>query len=182
MENPPVGQAVIAIILIAIISSTSRGAAFGEEFIDWVDESFASLDIEFSFAILGLTVSTIAIGFIILMVLASAVFWVMSRILKGEPSFAAIFAGMGFIAVVSIFAAVARLILGNVDEIALGIGTSSVISFASWIWYLALWVILVREANQFSTGRAAVAVFIPAIPAIAVLSAATIVTVVGMVS
>ncbi len=133
VERRPVGLALIMVVIVAIVSGTSRGVAFGEEFIEWVDSSFASLDLEFNLAVLGLSMSTVAVIFIILVLGASFFFWLVSRILGGQPSFAAIFAGVGFISVISLLVGISRTILGNIDENALGIGTSSVITLVSRI-------------------------------------------------
>ncbi len=153
VRRRPIANAFIVIIVLSIaeglvqaVSIDPAGLGDAEELAAWVQ----------GFAIL----SSPVVG-IVVVALAAGVFWLMSRILGGRGGYGAMFAGIGFASAPSILQSLRgflAILLGDL------VGAVAIIGFLQIgvvAWTIILSVIVVRECNQFSTGRASAAVLIP---------------------
>ena len=115
-------------------------------------------------AIIILVSPAFGIGFTALI---TGLYWLMSRMLGGSGEYGAMFAGVGFASVPSILSSLVGLL-----AIPLGSGGQSLfglVQLGVTIWTIILSVIVVRESNQFSTGRASAAVLISIAALIAIV-------------
>ena len=85
----------------------------------------------------------------------TAIFWVMSLILGGRGSYSGLFAGLAFASVPTVFSLPANLLVSQFWLL------SGIVGLGIFAWTLVLTVFAVQENNNFSTGRAIAAVFIP---------------------
>ena len=110
--------------------------------------------------------STQILPFIVAMIVAvpvtaflTAIFWVTSLILGGRGSYCGLFTGLAFASVPSVFSFPLNLVVLQFGL--LGQGISVLVELGIFAWILVLTVFAVQENNNFSTGRAIAAVFIP---------------------
>ena len=89
----------------------------------------------------------------------AAVFWVVSLILGGRGSYCGLFTGLAFASVPSVFSIPISLVTPQLGLP--GQGISALVGLGIFAWTLVLTVFAVQENNNFSTGRAIAAVFIP---------------------
>ena len=89
----------------------------------------------------------------------AAVFWVMSLILGGRGPYCGLFTGLAFASVPSAFSIPINLLLPQLGLP--GQALSGLVGLGIFAWTLVLTVFAVQESNNFSTGRAIAAVFIP---------------------
>ena len=114
--------------------------------------------------------------------LITGLYWLMSRMLGGRGEYGAMFAGVGFTLAPLILSALVDLLaipLGSGGQSLFGLGVGGdlsilelvvgVVQLGVIIWTIILSVIVVRESNQFSTGRASAAVLIPAAALIGII-------------
>ena len=151
VRRRPIANAFIVIIVLSIaqglvqaVSLDPAGLGDAEELAAWVQ----------GFAILASPV----VG-IVVVALTAGVFWLMSRILGGSGEYGAMFTGIGFASAPYIL----QSLIGFL-AIPLGDGADALIGILELgvgVWITILAVIVVRECNQFSTGRASAAVLIP---------------------
>jgi hypothetical protein len=85
----------------------------------------------------------------------TAIFWVTSLILGGRGSYSGLFAGLAFASVPTVFSLPANLLASQFWLL------SGIVGLGIFAWTLVLTVFAVQENNNFSTGRAIAAVFIP---------------------
>ncbi len=89
----------------------------------------------------------------------TAIFWVMSLILGGRGSYCGLFTGLAFASLPTVFSVPINLVVLQLGL--LGQGISALVGLGIFAWTLVLTVFAVQENNNFSTGRAIAAVFIP---------------------
>ena len=89
----------------------------------------------------------------------TAIFWVTSLILGGRGSYCGLFTGLAFASVPTAFHIPINLVVLQLGP--LGQGISVLVGLGIFAWTLVLTVFAVQENNNFSTGRAIAAVFIP---------------------
>ena len=116
------------------------------------------------------------IGF---MALITGLYRLMSRMFGGSGEYGAMFAGVGFASAPFILSSLVGLLLSSLvglPAIPLGSGGQSLfglvqlgVTIGVTIWTIILSVIVVRESNQFSTGRASAAVLISIPPFIGII-------------
>ena len=87
--------------------------------------------------------------------LLDGIFWVTSLILGGRGSYSGLFAGLAFASVPTVFSLPANLLASQFWLL------SGIVGLGIFAWTLVLTVFAVQENNNFSTGRAIAAVFIP---------------------
>ena len=110
----------------------------------------------------GITILSSPIFGIGFMALFTGFFWLMSRLLGGSGEYGAMFAGLGIASAPSILRSLIAFL-----AIPLGDGADAadaligILQLGVGVWMIILAVIVVRECNQFSTGRATAAVLIP---------------------
>lgn len=147
VRRRPIANAFIVIIILSIaeglVQAVSLPPAEGGAWIQGITI--------LSSPIFGIGITALFTGF----------FWIMSRILGGSGEYGAMFAGLGIASAPSIL----RSLLGFF-AIPLGdlVGADAIIGILQLgvgVWMIILAVIVVRECNQFSTGRASAAVLIP---------------------
>ena len=152
VRRRPIANAFIVIIVLSIaeglvqaVSLDPAGLGDAEELAAWVQ----------GFAILASPV----VG-IVVVALAAGVFWLMSRILGGRGGYGAMFTGIGFASAPYILQSLVGFL-----TIPLGDGADAlrILDLGVGVWMTILAVIVVRECNQFSTGRASAAVLIPTV-------------------
>ena len=83
----------------------------------------------------------------------------MSRILGGRGSYGGLFAGFGFAYLPAVFTVPVTFMALQLDSF--GQGLSGMIGFGVAVWTIVLSVFAVQANNNFSTGRAIAALFIP---------------------
>ena len=89
----------------------------------------------------------------------AAVFWVMSLILGGRGPYCGLFTGLAFASVPTAFSVPINLVMPQLGLP--GQAISGLVGLGILAWTVILTVFAVQENNNFSTGRAIAAVFIP---------------------
>ena len=148
VRRRPIANAFIVIIILSIAEGLVQAAA-----LDPAAEGGAWIQ--------GITILSAPVFGIGFTALFTGFFWLMSRLLGGSGEYGAMFAGISFASAPSIL----RSLLGFF-AIPLGdlVGADVIIGILQLgvgVWMIILAVIVVRECNQFSTGRATAAVLIP---------------------
>ena len=85
----------------------------------------------------------------------TAIFWVVSLILGGRGSYCGLFTGLAFASVPTVFSLPANLLVSQFWLL------PGIVGLGIFAWTVVLTVFAVQENNNFSTGRAIAAVFIP---------------------
>ena len=151
VRRRPTGWALIVIVVIAIAQGVTGAASLDPsdfDNADWVQGPLQGFSIVGgpAFAIAGVAFFT-------------AICWIMSRILGGRGSFGGLFAGFGFAYLPAIFTVPVTFMALQLDTFAQGF--SGFIGFGIAVWTIVLSVFAVQANNNFSTGRAVAAIFIP---------------------
>lgn len=151
VRRRPIAWAFVIVIAISVAQGLVQAASLDPS--DFGDEEWLAGTPQEIF-IVGAPIAAVAgLAFV------SGAYWVISRILGGQGPYSGLFAGLAF-------ASVPYALTIPVGFLALPLGTpggvlSSLVSFGVGIWTLVLSVIVVRENNGFSTGRAMAAVLVP---------------------
>ena len=151
VRRRPIGWALIVIIVIAIAQGITGAASLDPADFDnaeWVQGPLQGFSIVGgpAFAIAGVAFFT-------------AICWIMSRILGGKGSYGGLFAGFGFAYLPAVFTIPVTFMALQFDAFAQGL--SGLVGFGIAVWTIVLSVFAIRENNNFSTGRAIAALFIP---------------------
>lgn len=151
VRRRPTGWALIVIVAIAIAQGVTGAASLDPADFDnaeWVQGPLQGFSIVVgpAFAIAGVAFFT-------------AIFWIMSRILGGKGSYGGLFAGIGFAYLPIAFTVLIPFMALQLDDF--GRALSGMIGFGMTVWTIVLSVFAVQANNNFSTGRAIAAIFIP---------------------
>ena len=149
VRRRPIANAFIVIIILSIAEGLVQAAALdpGAEGGAWIQ---------------GITILSSPVVGIGITALFTGLFWIMSRILGGSGEYGAMFAGLGIASAPSILRSLIAFL-----AIPLGDGADAadaligILQLGVGVWMIILAVTVVRECNQFSTGRATAAVLIP---------------------
>ena len=155
VRRRPIANAFIVLIVLSIAAGLVQAVSIDPDDLDDAEELAVWIQ-----GITILVAPAFGIGFIALI---TGVLWITSRILGGRGEYSAMFAGVGFAAAPSILQPIVGFL-----TIPLGDGAQGLIEFlvglGVFVWMIILGVIVVRESNQFSTGRATAAVLMPFAP------------------
>ena len=153
VRRRPIANAFIVIVVLSIaeglVQAVSRDPASlgdAEELAAWIQ----------GFTILSSPL--FGIGFTALF---TGLFWLMSRILGGSGEYGAMFAGLGFASAPSILRSLIGFLAIPLGDLGGADALIGILQLGVGVWMIILAVIVVRESNQFSTGRASAAVLIP---------------------
>ena len=151
VSRRPIGWALIVIVVIAIAQGVTGAASLDPadfDNADWVQGPLQGFSIVGgpAFAIAGVAFFT-------------AICWITSRILGGKGSYGGLFAGFGFAYLPAVFTVPVTFMALQLDAFAQGL--SGFIGFGIAIWTIVLSVFAVQANNNFTTGRAIAALFIP---------------------
>ncbi len=153
VRRRPIANAFIVIIVLSIaeglVQAVSRDPASlgdAEELAAWI-QGFTIL----SSPLFGIGFTALITGF----------FWLMSRILGGSGEYGAMFAGISFASAPSILRSLIGFLAIPLGDLGGADALIGILQLGIGVWMIFLAVIVVRECNQFSTGRASAAVLIP---------------------
>ena len=153
-ERRPVIQGLIVLVCVGLLAGLSRYLATGEEVVEY-------FGVQTPFG--GLMIPGWAVTVIVVNALLAGLLWVASRVFGGRASFAALLAGVCFIYSILILNSLVRLALTPFFDVALLTRIGALVWAAILMWQIILRVILVAQANGFSTGRSIATVIIPEI-------------------
>ena len=153
-ERRPVIQGLIVLIVVGLFAGLTRSLATGEEIVDYFG---------IQTPLGGLVVPSWAIIVIAINALIAGLIWVASRVFGGNASFTALLAGVCFIYSIFVLNSLIRLALTPFLDVALLVRISALVGVAVLMWHFILHVILVAQANGFSTARSIATVIIPEI-------------------
>ena len=153
-ERRPVVQGLIVLIVVGLFAGLTRYFATGEEVVEY-------LGIQTPLG--GLMIPSWAIIIIVVNALMAGLIWVSSRIFGGSASFAALLAGVCFIYSIFILNNLIRLALTPFVDVQPIIVIGGLAGMAILTWQFVLHVILVSQANGFTTARSIATVIIPEI-------------------
>jgi hypothetical protein len=151
VRRRPIGWALIVVIVIAIAQGITGAASLDPadfDNADWVQGPLQGFSIVGgpAFAIVGVAFFT-------------AICWIASRVLGGKGSYGGLFAGFGFAYLPAVFTVPVTFMALQLDAFTQGL--SGFIGFGIAVWTIVLSVLAVQANNNFSTGRAIAALFIP---------------------
>ena len=151
VHRRPIGWSLIVVIVIAIAQGITGAASLDPA--DFDDVALVQGPLQ-GFSIVGGPAFAVAgVAFF------TAICWVMSRILGGRGSYGGLFAGFGFAYLPAILTVPVTFMALQLDAFAQGL--SGFIGFGIAVWTIVLSIFAVQANNNFSTGRAVAAVFIP---------------------
>ena len=151
VRRRPIGWALIVVIVIAVAQGITGAASLDPA--DFDDVALVQGPLQ-GFSIVGGPAFAVAgVAFF------TAICWVMSRILGGRGSYGGLFAGFGFAYLPAILTVPVTFMALQLDAFAQGL--SGFIGFGIAVWTIVLSIFAVQANNNFSTGRAVAAVFIP---------------------
>ena len=151
VRRRPIGWALIVIIVITVAQGIAGAASLDPA--DFDDVAWVQGPLQ-GFSIVGGPALAVAgVAFF------TAICWIMSRILGGRGSYGGLFAGFGFAYLPAVFTVPVTFMALQLDSF--GQGLSGMIGFGVAIWTIVLSVFAVQANNNFSTGRAVAAFFIP---------------------
>ena len=151
VRRRPIGWALIVIVAISIAQGITGAASLDPA--DFDDVAWVQGPLQ-GFSIVGGPALAIAgVAFF------TAICWIMSRILGGRGSYGGLFAGLGFAYLPAVFTVPVTFMALQLDSF--GQGLSGMIGFGVAVWTIVLSVFAVQANNNFSTGRAIAALFIP---------------------
>ena len=151
VRRRPIGWALIVVIVIAIAQSVTSAASLDPA--DFDNAALVQGPLQ-GVSIVGGPVFAIAsVAFL------TAICWITSRILGGKGSYGGLFAGFGFAYLPAVFTVLVPFMALQLDDF--GQALSGMIGFGMAVWTIVLSVFAVQANNNFSTGRAIVAVFLP---------------------
>ncbi len=151
VRRRPVGWAFLLIFVIFAAQGIVQAVSLGQydlREVEWLSGPARLLSI-----IVAPIVAVPVIAFF------TAIFWVMSLILGGRGSYCGLFTGLSFASLPTAFSVPLNLVVLQLGL--LGQGISVLVGLGIFAWTLVLTVFAVQENNNFSTGRAIAAVFIP---------------------
>ena len=151
-ERRPVVQGLIILIAVGLFAGLARFIATGSEVVEYFG---------IQTPVGGLMIPGWAVTVIGANALIAGLLWVASRILGGSASFTALLSGVCFIYSIFILNNLIRLALTPFLDIQPLVAVGGLIGIAMLMWQFILHVILVSEANGFSTARSLAAVIIP---------------------
>ena len=151
VRSRPIGWALIVIVAISIAQGIAGAASLDPADFDDADWLQGPLQ---GFSIVGGPALAI-VGFAFF----TAICWIMSRILGGKGSYGGLFAGFGFAYLPAVFTVPVTFMALQLDSF--GQGISGFIGFGIAVWTIVLSVFAIQASNNFSTGRAIAAIFIP---------------------
>ena len=144
VRRRPIANAFIVIIVVAIaeglVQAVSLPPAEGSA---WITILSAPAN--------GISITALFTGF----------FWLMSRMLGGRGGYGAMFAGIGFASAPSILQSPRGFLAILLGDLVGADAMIRILQLGVVAWTIILSVIVVRECNQFSIGRASAAVLIP---------------------
>ena len=151
VRRRPIGWALIVIIVITVAQGIAGAASLDPA--DFDDDAWLQGPLQ-GFSIVGGPFLAIAgVAFF------TAICWIMSWILGGRGSYGGLFAGFGFAYLPAVFTVPVTFMALQLDPF--GQGLSGLIGFGVAVWTIVLSVFAVQANNNFSTGRAIAAFFIP---------------------
>ena len=153
-ERRPVIQGLIVLVCVGLLAGLSRYFATGEEVVEYFG---------FQTPLGGLMIPSWAIIIIAVNALMAGLLWVASRVFGGSASFAALLAGVCFIYAIFILNSLIRLALTPFFDVMPLTRVGALVGAAILMWQVVLHVILVAQANGFSTARSIATVIIPEI-------------------
>ena len=145
VRRRPIANAFIVIIVVAIAEGLVQAVS-----LDPAAEGSAWITI-LSAPANGIGITALFTGF----------FWLMSRMLGGRGGYGAMFAGIGFASAPSILQSLRGFLAILLGDLVGADAMIRILQLGVVAWTIILFVIVVRECNQFSTGRASAAVLIP---------------------
>ncbi|MDE2822305.1 MAG: Yip1 family protein [Chloroflexota bacterium] len=151
VRRRPIGWALIVIIVIAIAQGITGAASLDPA--DFDDVEFVQGPLQGFSIVGGPALAIVSVAFF------TAICWIMSRILGGKGSYGGLFAGFGFAYLPAVFTVPVTFMALQLDSFAQGL--SGLVGFGIAVWTIVLSVFAIRENNNFSTGRAIAALFIP---------------------
>ena len=161
VRQRPVGWALIIIVVISFAQAITASASFDPS--DFDDIEFVQGPLQGFSIVGGPALAIAAVAFL------TAICWIMSRILGGKGSYGGLFAGFGFAYLPAIFTVPVAFIAFQFDDF--GQALSGMIGVGISVWTIVLSIFAVQANNDFSTGRAVAAVFIPLAVSFALLLA-----------
>ena len=153
VRRRPIANAFIVIIVLSIAEGLVQAVSLDPATLGDAEELAAWIQ---GFTILSSPL--FGIGF---MALFTGLFWLMSRILGGRGEYGAMFAGLGFASAPSILRSLIGFLAIPLGDLGGADALIGILQLGVGVWMIILAVIVVRECNQFSTGRASAAVLIP---------------------
>lgn len=151
VRRRPIGWALIVIVVISFAQVITASASFDPS--DFDDVEFLQGPLQ-GFSIVAVPALTIAgVAFF------TGICWIMSRTLGGKGSYGGLFAGFGFAYLPIAFTILIPFMALQLDDF--GQALSGMIVLGMAVWTIVLSVFAVQANNNFSTGRAVAAVFIP---------------------
>ena len=151
VRRRPIGWALIVIVAISIAQGIAGAASLDPADFDDADWLQGPLQ---GFSIVGgPALAIVGVAFF------TAICWIMSRILGGRGSYGGLFAGFGFAYLPAVFTVPVAFMALQLDSI--GQGLSGFIGFGIAVWTIVLSVFAIQASNNFSTGRAILAIFLP---------------------
>ena len=151
VRRRPIGWALIVIVVISFAQAIATSASFDPSDFDDVELVQGPLQ---GFSIVGGPALAIAgVAFF------TAICWIMSRILGGKGSYGGLFASFGFAYLPAVFTVPVTFMALQLDSF--GQGLSGFIGIGIAVWTVVLSVFAIQASNNFSTGRAIAAIFIP---------------------
>ena len=151
VRRRPIGWALIIIIVITVAQGITGAASLDPA--DFDDDAWLQGPLQ-GFSIVGGPILAIAV-----VAFFTAICWIMSWILGGRGSYGGLFAGFGFAYLPAVFTVPVTFMALQLDSF--GQGLSGMIGFGVAVWTIVLSVFAVQANNNFSTGRAIAALFIP---------------------
>ena len=151
VRKRPIGWALIVIVVIAIAQGITGAASLDPA--DFDDVALVQGPLQGFSIVVGPALAIAGVAFF------TAICWIMSRILGGRGSYGGLFAGFGFAYLPAIFTVPVTFMALQLDSFAQGL--SGFIGFGVAVWTIVLSVFAVQANNNFSTGRAIAALFIP---------------------
>lgn len=151
VRRRPVGWAFLVIVLVYAAQGIAQAVSLGQ---------YELRDVEWLLGPIRVA-SIIVAPLIAVPVLAflAAVFWVMSLLLGGRGPYCGLFTGLAFASVPTAFSVPINLVMPQLGLP--GQAISGLVGLGIFAWTLVLTVFAVQENNNFSSGRAIAAVFIP---------------------
>lgn len=151
VRRRPIGWALIVIVVIAIAQGITGAASLDPA--DFDDVALVQGPLQGFSIVAGPALAIVGVAFF------TAICWITSRILGGKGSYGGLFAGFGFAYLPAVFTVPVTFMALQLDSFAQGL--SGFIGFGIAVWTIVLSVFAVQANNNFSTGRAIAAIFIP---------------------
>lgn len=151
VRRRPVSWAFLVILLVYAAQGIAQAVALGQyDFrdVEWLLGPIRAASI--------IVAPLIAVPFLAFF---AAVFWVTSLLLGGRGPYCGLFTGLAFASVPTALSVPINLVMPQLGLP--GQAISGLVGFGIFAWTLVLTVFAVQENNNFSTGRAIAAVFIP---------------------